>query len=189
VDSLSKCSRFVILAGTGGLGKSMMMRHLLLNAVENYEEIFMVPVFIPLKDFDEMFDTLFEYAYSKVTSLCNEITEEQFEDALNKGKCLLLFDGLDEVGSASAKRFERDLESFTDMYPNNFFVISSRPYQSFVSYSRFTVLQLKPFSKKQALKLIDNLERMNQLLKRSFEMNWRTIYIGLIEHLLKTHFC
>lgn len=158
VDSLSKCSRFVILAGTGGLGKSMMMRHLLLNAVENYEEIFMVPVFIPLKDFDEMFDTLFEYAYSKITSLCNEITEEQFEDALNKGKCLLLFDGLDEVGSASAKRFERDLESFTDMYPNNFFVISSRPYQSFVSYSRFTVLQLKPFSKKQALKLIDNLE-------------------------------
>lgn len=158
VNSLSKCSRFVILAGTGGLGKSMMMRHLLLNAVENYEEIFMVPVFIPLKDFDEMFDTLFDYAYSKVTSLCNEITEAQFEDALNKGKCLLLFDGLDEVGSASAKRFERDLESFTDMYPNNFFVISSRPYQSFVSYSRFTVLQLKPFSKMQALKLIDNLE-------------------------------
>lgn len=158
VNSLSKCSRFVILAGTGGLGKSMMMRHLLLNAVENYEEIFMVPVFIPLKDFDEMFDTLFDYAYSKVTSLCIEITEAQFEDALNKGKCLLLFDGLDEVGSASAKRFERDLESFTDMYPNNFFVISSRPYQSFVSYSRFTVLQLKPFSKMQALKLIDNLE-------------------------------
>ncbi len=158
INSLSKCSRFVILAGTGGLGKSMMMRHLLLNSVDNYEEMHMIPVFIPLKDFDEMFDTLFDYAYSKVTSLSSEITEDQFDEALNKGKCLLLFDGLDEIGSSSAKRFERDLEYFTDMYPNNFFVISSRPYQSFVSYSRFTVLQLKPFSKKQALMLVDNLE-------------------------------
>ncbi|NCC69019.1 MAG: 2,3-bisphosphoglycerate-independent phosphoglycerate mutase, partial [Clostridia bacterium] len=110
VNSLSKCSRFVILAGTGGLGKSMMMRHLFLNSVDNYEEMRIIPVFIPLKDFDEMFETLFDYAYSKVTSLCSEITEEQFEDVLNKGKCLLLFDGLDEIGSSSAKRFERDLE-------------------------------------------------------------------------------
>ncbi|KOA21178.1 NACHT domain protein [Clostridium homopropionicum DSM 5847] len=158
VKSLSECSRFVILAGTGGLGKSMMMRHLLLNSVENYEEMLTIPVFIPLKDFDETVDSLFEYAFSKVTSLCGEITEEQFEDILNKGKCLLLFDGLDEIGSAYAKRFERELEVFTDKYPENCFVISSRPYQSFISYSRFTVLQLKPFSKIQALKLIDNLE-------------------------------
>jgi hypothetical protein len=158
VKSLTECSRFVILAGTGGLGKSMMMRHLLLNSVENYADMLTIPAFIPLKDFDEKVDNLFEYVFSKVTSLCNEITEEQFEDVLNQGKCLLLFDGLDEIGSAYAKQFERELETFTDKYPENCFVISSRPYQTFISYSRFTVLQLKPFSKMQALKLIDNLE-------------------------------
>lgn len=158
VKSLLECSRFVILAGTGGLGKSMMMRHLLLNSVDNYKEMQTIPVFIPLKDFDETIDSLFEYTFLKVTSLCGEITEDQFEDLLNKGKCLLLFDGLDEIGSWYAKRFERQLERFTDKYPENCFVISSRPYQSFISYSRFTVLQLKPFSKLQALKLIDNLE-------------------------------
>lgn len=158
VKSLKECSRFVILAGTGGLGKSMMMRHLLLNSVENYADMLTIPVFIPLKDFDEKIDNLFEYVFSKVTSLCSEITEEQFEDVLNEGKCLLLFDGLDEIGSAYAKQFERELEAFTDKYPENCFVISSRPYQTFISYSRFTVLQLKPFSKMQALKLIDNLE-------------------------------
>ena len=158
VKTLSECSRFVILAGTGGLGKSMMMRHLLLNAVKNYEDTATIPVFIPLKDFDETVGSLFEYAFLKVTSFCNEITEDQFEDVLHRGICLLLFDGLDEIGSFNAKRFERDLELFTDKYPENYFVISSRPYQSFISYSRFTVLQLQPFSKMQALKLIDNLE-------------------------------
>lgn len=182
VDSLSKCSRFVILAGTGGLGKSMMMRHLLLNSVDNYEEMRMIPVFIPLKDFDEMFDNLFDYTYSKVKSLCSEITEKQFEDALNRGKCLLLFDGLDEIGTANALQFERDLEFFTDKYPENYFVISSRPYQSFISYSRFTVLQLKPFSKIQALKLIDNLEfRLDEpIIKEKFRNE-------LNDNLYRTH--
>ena len=158
VKSLSKCSRFIILTGTGGLGKSMMMRHLLLNSVENYENMLMLPVFIPLKDFDENVNSLFEYVFSKVKSLCEEIPEAQFEDALNKGKCLLLFDGLDEIGSAYAKKFERELEMFTDKWPKNYFVISSRPYQSFISYSRFTILELQPFSMIKALKLIDNLD-------------------------------
>ena len=158
VETLSNCSRFVILAGTGGLGKSMMMRHLLLNSVENYRDMLTIPVFIPLKDFDMMVVSLFEYVYSKVSSLCCDITKAQFEDVLNSGKCLLLFDGLDEISSSNAKYFERDLELFTDKYPENIFVISSRPYQSFISYSRFTVLRLKPFTKMQALMLIDNLE-------------------------------
>lgn len=182
VKTFSECSRFVILAGTGGLGKSMMMRHLLLNSVENYEDMLTTPVFIPLKDFDEMVDSLFEYVFSKVTSLCGEITEDQFEDALNRGKCLLLFDGLDEIGSSNAKRFERDLEMFTDKYPENCFVISSRPYQPFISYSRFTVLQLKPFSKMQALKLIDNLEfRLDEpIIKEKFRTE-------LNDNLYRTH--
>lgn len=156
--SLMSCSRFVILAGTGGLGKSMMMRHLLINSIETYTDLGMIPVFIPLKDFDNAADGLFNYVFSKVTSLCAEITEAHFDDALNKGKCLLLFDGLDEIGSTFANLFERELEVFTDKYPENYYVISSRPYQTFISYSRFTVLDLNPFSKKQALMLIDNLE-------------------------------
>ena len=158
VKSLVECSRFVILAGTGGLGKSMMMRHLLLNSIENYTEMLTIPVFIPLKDFDENVDNLFDYIFSKITSLCGSITEEQLDEVLEKGKCLLLFDGLDEIGSTYAKRFEQELETFTDKYPDNCFVISSRPYQTFISYSRFSVLQLRPFSKQQALMLINNLE-------------------------------
>ena len=158
IKSLMQCSRFVILAGTGGLGKSMMMRHLLLNSIESYAEMQLIPVFIPLKDFDENVDGLFDYVFSKITNLCGDITVDQFGKVLEAGKCLLLFDGLDEIGSTYSKRFERELEVFTDKYPDNSFVISSRPYQTFISYSRFTVLKLRPFSKQQALLLVDKLE-------------------------------
>jgi hypothetical protein len=182
VKSLMDCSRFVILAGTGGLGKSMMMRHLLLNAIENYTDLPIIPVFIPLKDFDETVENLFEYVFSKVMSLYGDLTDEQFAEVLEKGKCLLLFDGLDEIGSTYARQFERELEAFTDKYPDNCFVISSRPYQTFVSYSRFTVLQLQPFSRQQAVMLIDNLEFRTD--EPAIKEKFRT---ALNESLYRTH--
>lgn len=74
------------------------------------------------------------------------------------GRCLLLFDGLDEIGLNNIGFFERELGSFTDKYSENYYVISSRPYQSFVSFERFCVLRLLPFNIEQALQLIDNLD-------------------------------
>lgn len=157
-DALADCSRFVILSGTGGLGKSMMLRHLLLDAIERYDKNEIVPIFIALKDFDDTAGALFDYAFSKLDGYGTGITIPQFESLLADGKCLLLFDGLDEIGTKHGGRFEKELEAFTDRYPNNRYVISSRPYRSFVSYSRFTLLFLQPFSKEQALQLIDKLE-------------------------------
>lgn len=157
-NELADCSRFVILSGTGGLGKSMMLRHLLLDAIERYDKNEIVPLFIPLNDFDETAGALFDHIFSKLDGYGAGIMKPQFESLLADGKCLLLFDGLDEIGTKHGGRFEKELESFTDRYPNNRYVISSRPYRSFVSYSRFTLLFLQPFSKEQALQLIDKLE-------------------------------
>lgn len=160
-SSLSDCSNFVILSGTGGLGKSMMMRHLLLGAIENYKENGRIPFFIPLKDFDESFNGLLEYVYKKFDTLGGGIELEEFEELLCNGNCLLLFDGLDEISSSCRKQFERNLETFADKYSENMYVISSRPFGPFgnyVSFNRFTVLHLQPFSKDQALELIDKLD-------------------------------
>jgi hypothetical protein len=157
-NALADCSRFVILSGTGGLGKSMMLRHLLLDAIKRHDVSGIVPLFIALKDYDDAAGALFDYAYAKLDDYGAGITKGQFESLLAEGKFLLLFDGLDEIGTKHGGRFEKELESFTDRYQNNRFVVSSRPYRSFVSYARFTVLYLQPFSKAQAIELIDKLE-------------------------------
>ena len=155
---LSDCSNFVILSGTGGLGKSMMMRHFLLDAIDNYKEIKRIPVFIPLKDYDESIDSLLKHIFKLFDSLGGGIEISKFEKLLCNGNYLLLFDGLDEISSSNRKQFERNLDTFADKYSKNMFVISSRPFGNFVSFNRFTVLHLEPFSKQQALKLIDKLD-------------------------------
>ena len=158
VEKIRAASHFAIIVGTGGLGKSMMMRHLMLDAIANFDDLKRLPVFVPLKDFDETADSLFEYIYSKIVVFDNDLTKEQFEQMLACGSCLLLLDGLDEIGVSSVKRFERELEALTDKYSGNMFILSSRPFQSFVSYERFSLLWLMSFTPRQAMLLIDRLE-------------------------------
>lgn len=157
-ETLKDCSNFILISGTGGLGKSMMMRHLLLDAIDRYEDSGQIPIFIPLKDYDDSYANLLDYVYEKFESLggCDDI--DDFTELLSEGMCLLLFDGLDEIKSDYRKKFEHDLDSFADKYSENMFVISSRPTGSFVSLHRFTVLDLCPFTKEQAVQLIDHLD-------------------------------
>jgi len=156
--TLTKVSNFLILDGVGGLGKSMMLRHLLLNAIHEFKTFHRVPVFIALKEYCESTGSLFDFVLSKVEALCAGIEKKAFVGMLHEGSFLLLFDGLDEIDSSQSGRFEQAIEEFTDKYPKNCYVISSRPYQNFVSFSRFTVLRIKPFTKEQSIELISKLE-------------------------------
>ncbi|MBR6014441.1 MAG: NACHT domain-containing protein, partial [Selenomonadaceae bacterium] len=160
-ETLSQCSRFIILSGTGGLGKSMMLRHLLLDSINNYDETKRIPIFIPLKEYDENADDLLRYVFEKFSALADGIKLPEFIQMLIDGEFLLLFDGLDEIGFDCMKKFERALEFFADQYSNNMFIISSRPFAplgNFTAFNRFTVLRLMPFSKQKALELIDKLD-------------------------------
>ena len=158
IAKIAQYTKYAIICGTGGLGKSMMMRHLMLNAIANFDDLKLFPVFVPLKDYDETVTTLFDYTYSKIGIFDSRLTAEQFEQLLVHGFCLLLFDGLDEIGAGYTKRFERELEALTDKYSKNMFILSSRPFQSFVSYERFSLLRLMPFRPRQAMQLIVSLE-------------------------------
>lgn len=182
IKKLAEISRFIFITGAGGLGKSMMMRHLLLNAIDNFETFKLIPVFIPLKDFDNSSGKLFDYIFAKISDFESGITKADFVKALSAGRCLLLFDGLDEIGMNNVGFFERQLCSFTDKYTANYYVISSRPYQSFVSFERFCVLRLLPFTIEQALHLIDNLDFRpdDPTIKAKFRYE-------LNERLYKTH--
>ena len=157
-QKLMEISQFIIITGTGGLGKSMMMSHLLLDAIESYVSGKKIPVFIPLKNFDQSPAGMADYIYDTMQGLCPALSREMFDYALQSGDLLILFDGLDEVRQKDLPRFDRGVERLTNQYPQNGFVISSRPFSEFVSFQQFCVLELLPFTKEQAVQLIQKLE-------------------------------
>lgn len=57
-----------------------------------------------------------------------DIPDELFRHALNTGRCLLLFDGLDEIANRQARaRLAQSLAQIPHRYPGNRIVVSSRP--------------------------------------------------------------
>ena len=164
-EKLCSISQFSIITGIGGLGKSMMMRHLLLNAVDDADKLKLLPILIPLKDYGESEKDLFEYVLSTAQQFDENLTREKYTAILKKGSGLILFDGLDEVRTAFFLRFVQEVERFTNAYPQNYFVISSRPSSKLVALNKFNELELQPFDKSQALKMIDNFQFSLEELK------------------------
>ena len=152
------CPQFMIISGTGGLGKSMMMRHLLLDAAKNYQDIKLVPIFVPLKDYSDAYESLLDYVYEKFTVLGIDVDIDLFKGSLLTGQFIILLDGLDEIASDYRGKFENDLDHFSNRFRKNHIILSSRPYTSFVQFNRYVVFRLRPFEKEQALKLIDKLD-------------------------------
>ena len=151
-------SNFIIFKGIGGIGKSMMMRHLLLDAAKKYEIGKRIPILVELKNYyDKYINNLRGLIFDKIHNLNTSITSNEFEHLLKNGDFLILLDGLDEINSKYGQNFARDFDSFVDRYSSNLFIMSSRP-DSFSNYSNFRVVDIMPFTKNQALELIDKLD-------------------------------
>ena len=93
-------------------------------------------------------------------SKLNDVAER-----LKRGGCVVMLDGLDEVGDP-AKR--RKVASWTEKqmlsYPNNKFIISSRPYGYAENQVHgVTVLEIAPFSLRQVQKFIGNWYLANEV--------------------------
>lgn len=155
VDNLLNKSRYSIIQGTGGIGKSTMLKHFFLNELLKED---LIPIFIELKAYNND-ETLIECMYRSMNNLGFSLQIEYFEYALKAGYFLILFDGYDEMDSDLTLKFNREFNDFCDMYDNNYFILTSRPQEdNFVSWNRFTVYKSQPLTKDQALNLIKKLD-------------------------------
>lgn len=147
-----------LIVGTGGLGKSMMMRHLLLYSANQYESSRQLPILVQLKNYSIDKD-LFSLILDTVNSFKTEkLSKEQFIVTFIDGDAIVLLDGLDEIKSDLLNKFERDLEEFSDKFSTITIFMSSRPFKSFISYAGFSTVFLQPFTLNESLKLIEKLE-------------------------------
>ena len=165
IDNLLDISNFLIIQGTGGIGKSTLLKYLFLDEVSKKGWI---PVFVELKDLN-LVDGEYEisdFIFQKLYDLGSTINNKYMEYALQSGKFIFLLDGYDEIASDRKDIFFRKLDSFCDRYSDNCYIISSRPYSEFVEFQRFSVLTLCELSKKQAISLVQKIEFDTEIKNR-----------------------
>src|SRR5206468_1121254 len=122
-----------------GSGKTTLLRYLVqyfstdpiesqkLVKLLSQEEIdYLIPVFIPLRNIVQT-DTLnskdlISRIFVRFEELGFENPQIFVSEVLEKGKCLILLDGLDEVAHSQRMRFIRTIESFNQRYPQNWII-------------------------------------------------------------------
>lgn len=147
----------LLIFGTGGIGKSMLMRYLFLNTINQGSRI---PVLLELRKVSEQSGeniSIPELIYTCMLAFNAKLPEEQFKYSLELGKYLFLFDGLDEVPEAKAKQTAAALQEFSAKYPKNAYIITSRPFQDPSPLETFFPLYSMMMSKEQAVSLAQKL--------------------------------
>lgn len=148
----------ILLSGTGGLGKTMMMTHLMLDTIRRYNKYLKIPIFITLRNYDSKLNNLFEFVFSELNRHDRNLSSSDLTQLLSEGSAVLLMDGYDEIKSAQIDTFNKQLDMLLDQYPNNFVIISSRRNRREDTLSRFTQYLLQPFSLEQATTMISKLD-------------------------------
>lgn len=159
VDSFEEERRFIVLSETGGMGKSMMMTHFMLDTIDRNKETGKVPVFVLLRDYNPEAGDLIDFIFGELKRHDMDLHLSDLVELLQSGKGVILFDGLDEIKSENCRRFYKEMENLADSYPEASYIVSSRPTMNFRGLSRFTVYDLQPFSQEQAVEMVGKLDQ------------------------------
>lgn len=167
VRNLTRIGHKLIITGTGGIGKSTMMKHFFLNCI--IEKSF-IPVLIELRSInikDAKDISILDILYENITNGRFTLEREYFLYSLETGCYLILFDGFDEVKQDKSEKITKEISSLCSKYPRNYYVVSSRPSDEFIGWFDFIELSSLTLTKEQALSLINKID-YDEDVKQSF---------------------
>lgn len=158
INNLICVNTKILITGTGGIGKSMLFKHIFLNAME---KTCFVPVFIELRSFnslDKKDINIRTAIYDVLSKNGFNLEDEYYEYSLSRGGYIILLDGFDEVNRDIVSKVTSEIRGFSDKYNKNTFIVSSRPSDYFIGWNDFVEMSAMELTKDQALELIDKIE-------------------------------
>lgn len=143
ISNIFKSSNYVTIIGDAGSGKSTLVKHLFLNSM--YTK-YAIPILIELRYLNDYKNDLESYIVNKV--LENNIAENPriLERLLKKGKLVFFLDGYDELNSAVKSKIIENLNSFLNLFPDNKFILTTRPYSDIDHFQVFHNYHVKKLS-------------------------------------------
>ena len=137
----------ILISGTVGQGKSLLLKYLCLSEIDNNETL---PIFIELRRIGES-QNLTGLIKDQIN--CLQLTEDADDEFLNtalKTRAISLFlDGFDEVPSAYAQRTSDEIKLISNRFNSLKIIITSRPTdisQHLDQLAEFNHLKIQPLS-------------------------------------------
>ncbi len=167
IENMYGLGNKIIVTGTGGVGKSILFKHLFLNTIETTS---FIPVLIELRGLNIYEAREISIYQSIYKSLCDngfDLSEEYFEYSMKEGGYIIFFDGYDEVNRDKAEKITSEIKALSEKYSENKYFLSSRPSEEFIGWNDFCEVETLKLSKEQALSLVKKIE-FDEVVKNTF---------------------
>lgn len=154
LSTLLQVGRKSIVTGNGGTGKTIFMRYLLLNAIEQASGY---PVFIELRNLNgskeiDLEDVIVCFMKDHGFPLDAEFALKSLRDGL----LVVLLDGFDEVVFSKRKELEQAIKRLASTTSSQI-VLSSRPDMVLEGWDAFGSVRIAPLELEEACELIEKI--------------------------------
>ncbi|MGK7956138.1 MAG: NACHT domain-containing NTPase [Crocosphaera sp.] len=152
---MARENQYLMVLGGPGTGKSTFLRKLGLEALKGDKgqyKIDCIPVLLELRKFNQKAEVnLVEKIAEEFKNCGLPEYESCVQQLLEKGKLLILLDGLDEVPTERLPQITTSIRNLLDCYDKNRFITSCRiaAYRNFDDFQRFTDVVVADFDDQQ----------------------------------------
>ena len=144
----------VVISGSGGSGKSVLMKHLFLDCIQQKAY---APILIELRDLNSNDKTLDEFISETLSNFGFKTTDAYTNYAKESGHFCYFFDGIDEVTPKQRKKVINQITSLSKKYQKCPIFLSSRPDDAISGLDDFSVFRMRPLELDEALELVSKL--------------------------------
>lgn len=162
-----KCTEFtnrIVITGSGGSGKSVLIKHLFLNCIEEKTH---APILIELRDLNSYEKNLDEFINDALSNFGFKTSDEFIKSAKEAGHFCYFFDGFDEVTPKLRNKVIKDISSLSKKFPKCPIFLSSRPDDTLEGLDDFHTFSMLPLSLGEALELVSKLP-FDDVIKTKF---------------------
>ncbi len=168
-DNLLTLSKLLIISGSAGSGKSMIVRQLIIDSILSKTH---VPVFIELRQYNTYDGDLVECISNTLEANKFALGRDYINKAIKAGHFVILLDGYDEIAFERRSLARNAIHNFLKLYDNNVIIMTSRIDQELEGWQSFSLLQVSPLSLEQACNIILKLP-FDETLKNKFANDLR----------------
>jgi predicted NACHT family NTPase len=127
VVNLFKLSKKLVIVGSAGSGKTTLTKHLFVQCIR---KSYKFPIKIELRYINDYSkENLYDYIVEEVFTFHKlSISRDNVNNLISKDSFVFFFDGFDELSASLRLRVARQIEEFTQRFPDNIYVVTSRPH-------------------------------------------------------------
>jgi hypothetical protein len=144
----------IVITGSGGSGKSVLIKHLFLDCIEDKTY---VPILIELRDLNGEDKSLDEFISFTLDIYGFDTAGDYVSRAKQAGHFCFFLDGFDELNLRLRKPILKQISALSNKFPQCPIFISTRPDDTFSGLSEFSIFQMEPLSLLNATQLVSKL--------------------------------